>query len=95
MVPSTDVGAAASQTGTNLIDFDLSHLSLDLAAPAPSVQSAQSPSSAPEDPKLALAEEYLSIGDKHGARSLIEEVIVQNSHPASVAQAEAMLARLS
>lgn len=37
---------------------------------------------APEDPlatKLALAEEFVSIGDDDGARALIEEVIAEAS----------------
>jgi len=70
--------------GTGLIDFDLSSLTLDLPAhPAE-----------PEDPKLALAEEYLSIGDKAGARALIEEVIHQNASPKIMMQAQQILARL-
>ncbi len=70
-------------TGSGLIDFDLSSLTLDL--PTHPTE---------EDPKLALADEYLSIGDKAGARALIEEVIHQNAHPQTVALAHQMLARL-
>jgi len=47
-----------------------------------------------EDPKLALAEEYLSIGDKVGARALIDEVLQQNGNPHTVALAQQMLMRL-
>ncbi|MDI9334976.1 MAG: FimV/HubP family polar landmark protein [Cytophagales bacterium] len=47
-----------------------------------------------EDPRLALAEEYLSIGDAVGARAIIEEIIQQNTHPQTVIQAHQMLARL-
>jgi pilus assembly protein FimV len=78
------------QPSSGLIDFDLSTFSLDLHdAPTPTPL----PDHA-EDPKLALAEEYLSIGDHAGARSLIEEVIHQNAHPQIVTQAHQMLARL-
>jgi pilus assembly protein FimV len=80
-------------SGTGLIDFDLSSLTLDLPThPAEFVPAAMDP--VQEDPKLALAEEYLSIGDKAGARALIEEVLQQSTHPQIVSQAHQMLARL-
>lgn len=80
-------GLTASQTPfkapdapeSGMLEFDLGTLSLDLntpEAPAP-----QAPSE-PEDPlatKLALAEEFISIGDDDGARALIEEVIAEAS----------------
>lgn len=64
---------------SNVMEFDLSALSLDLgnsnapASPSPAPV-------APEDPlatKLALAEEFNAIGDSDGARTLIEEVIAE------------------
>ncbi len=80
-------------SGTGLIDFDLSSLTLDLPThPEEFVPAAMDPIH--EDPKLALAEEYLSIGDKAGARALIEEVLQQSPHPQIVALAHQMLARL-
>ena len=95
-VPAVEAPAAAASEpnfGTGLIDFDLSSLSLDLPGQThDAVQAAAT--DAPEDPKLALAEEYLSIGDKVGARSLIEEVLQQNAHPHTVALAQQMLMRL-
>ena len=63
-----------------LMEFDLGSLSLDLGpagAPAASIEPAT-----PEDPlatKLALAEEFVAIGDQDGARALIEEVIAESS----------------
>lgn len=91
--------AASTNFGGGLIDFDLSSLTLDL--PGHTDSSVQAADSMPvfaadvaEDPKLALAEEYLSIGDKVGARSLIEEVLQQNAHPQTVALAQQMLMRL-
>ncbi|MEN9586842.1 MAG: hypothetical protein RIT15_417 [Pseudomonadota bacterium] len=90
---------ASSNFGGGLIDFDLSSLTLDL--PGATDSPVQATDSMPvfaadvvEDPKLALAEEYLSIGDKVGARSLIEEVLQQNAHPQTVALAQQMLMRL-
>jgi pilus assembly protein FimV len=60
---------------SDMLEFDLSSLSLDLDSPA-------GPAS-PEimdDPlvtKLALAEEFNAIGDTDGARAMIEEVIAE------------------
>lgn len=65
---------------SGMLEFDLGTLSLDLdpvAEPAGAEVAA-----APEDPlatKLALAEEFVSIGDDDGARALIEEVIAEAS----------------
>jgi len=79
------------EQSSGLIDFDLSALTLDLPSDPPSqmVDAAHGI----EDTKLALAEEYLSIGDKAGARSLIEEVIAQ-ANPLTLSLAHQMLARL-
>lgn len=84
---------AASNTG--LIDFDLSALTLDLPqssnfnlTPEPFATVAPT-----EDPKLALAEEYLSIGDKAGARALIQDVMTHGS-PSAQAAAQLMLGRI-
>jgi pilus assembly protein FimV len=88
-----DVGLDAKSTpAAGLIDFDLNTFSLDL--PDFNAQKPHVDSNSAEDPKLALAEEYLSIGDHVGARALIEEVIQQSGHPQTVTQAHQMLARL-
>ena len=69
---------AAADSG--MLEFDLGTLSLDLdpvAETAPAKGMLE-----PEDPlatKLALAEEFVSIGDDDGARALIEEVIAEAS----------------
>ena len=63
-----------------MLEFDLGTLSLELDTP--SAGSASPMSSEAEDPlatKLALAEEFVSIGDDDGARALIEEVIAEAS----------------
>ena len=70
-------------SGSGLIDFDLSSLTLDLPTHP-----------AQDDPKLALAEEYISIGDEAGARALIDDVLQHSHDPQIVTQAHQMLARL-
>ena len=63
---------------TGMLEFDLGTLSLDLD-PVPS-STASVAVAEPEDPlvtKLALADEFVSIGDDDGARALIEEVIAE------------------
>ena len=65
---------------SGMLEFDLGTLSLDLE-PLPAVASAELAAEA-EDPlatKLALADEFVSIGDDDGARALIEEVIAEAS----------------
>ncbi len=65
----------ASESG--MLEFDLGTLSLDLNTPETSTPDA---SIEPDDPlltKLALADEFVSIGDDDGARALIEEVIAE------------------
>ncbi|MDZ7921668.1 FimV/HubP family polar landmark protein [Rhodoferax sp.] len=80
---------------TGLMEFDLGSLSLDLESPADGLT--QAPDSAGEDPletKLALAEEFISIGDEDGARALIEEVVSEASGDMR-AKAQRALAKLS
>jgi pilus assembly protein FimV len=63
-----------------MLEFDLGTLSLELETPAEAAP--PQPVAEPEDPlatKLALAEEFVSIGDDDGARALIEEVIAEAS----------------
>jgi pilus assembly protein FimV len=76
-----------------MLEFDMGSLSLDLDPPAPAASapiepallpdiemSTQAPDSTGEDPletKLALADEFVSIGDEDGARALIEEVMAE------------------
>jgi pilus assembly protein FimV len=88
--------ATTSQTAdTGLMEFDLGSLSLDLESPAGGPT--QAPDSAGEDPletKLALAEEFISIGDEDGARALIEEVVSEASGDMR-AKAQRALAKLS
>jgi pilus assembly protein FimV len=80
----------------SLMNFDMDGLSLDLDTPE-----AETPSDAPsafaEDPletKLALADEFVSIGDEDGARALIEEVLSEATGDMR-AKAQQALANLS
>ncbi len=80
---------SAETTTRQPLEFDLGGLSLDLnqGASATMPMAAQPTASAgasaiPEDPlstKLALAEEFNTIGDSEGARTLVEEVIAEAS----------------
>jgi pilus assembly protein FimV len=86
----------AVEKDTGMLEFDMGSLSLDLD-PTPSEQPSESPTSAGEDPletKLALAEEFVSIGDEDGARALIEEVVAEASGEMR-AKAQRALANLS
>ena len=66
---------------SGMLEFDLGTLSLELETPAEAA-APEAAAAEPEDPlatKLALAEEFVSIGDDDGARALIEEVIAEAS----------------
>ncbi len=73
--PELTLDNEQDKKSSDMLEFDLSSLSLDLDSPA-------GPAS-PEimdDPlvtKLALAEEFNAIGDSDGARAMIEEVIAE------------------
>ena len=74
---------------SGMLEFDLGDLSLDLDSPGYLTEAGASfdsgtpaPAPATEDPlatKLALAQEFNTIGDSEGARTLIEEVIAESS----------------
>jgi len=84
-----------SLTDADALDFDLGGLSLDLETSkpeAPPVDAPEVPDDALET-KLALAEEFNTIGDEDGARALIEEVIAESTG-AMRAKAEQALAKL-
>ena len=80
---------------SGMLEFDLGSLSLDLEPPVE--KPTEAPDSIGEDPletKLALAEEFVSIGDEDGARALIEEVVAESSGEMR-AKAQRALANLS
>ncbi|AVP57273.1 FimV/HubP family polar landmark protein [Pulveribacter suum] len=85
------------------LEFDLGDLSLDLGSsdggetPTLAQPLGQAADALPEDPlatKLALAEEFNTIGDGEGARALVEEVIAESSGDLK-ARAQRLLAKLS
>lgn len=89
--------APTAKSDDGLLNFDLGSLSLDLETPAaaPAAEPAiQSDGEDPLETKLALAEEFVSIGDTDGARALIEEVIAEASGDLRT-KAERALANLS
>ncbi len=87
--------APAPAHDSGMLEFDLGSLSLDLEPPVE--KPTEAPDSIGEDPletKLALAEEFVSIGDEDGARALIEEVVAESSGEMR-AKAQRALANLS
>ena len=72
--PQRDMKSGTS--GPNIIDFDLSALSLDLNSGIPGHHDAPAgaPASDPWATKLALAKEFQHIGDHDSARKLLQEV---------------------
>ena len=68
---------APAAPNSGMFEFDLGSLSLDLDDnPATDVPHS---GEHPLETKLALAREFLAIGDDHGARILLEEVISEAS----------------
>ena len=92
------VAATTSHTealDSGMLEFDMGSLSLDLDGPASAQPTASDPLN--EDPletKLALADEFVSIGDEDGARALIEEVVAEATGEMR-AKAQRALANLS
>ncbi len=89
------VAPDADKTPTGMMEFDLGSLSLDLDTASASLQSG-SDSTSGEDPletKLALAQEFISIGDDDGARALVEEVVAEATGEMR-AKAQQVLAKL-
>ena len=72
---------AANAGPESLLHFDMSGLSLDLDSPTQAGDLSQPAGQHSLETKLALAEEFVSIGDHDGARALIEEVIADASGP--------------
>jgi pilus assembly protein FimV len=88
-----DANTPVAHTPMNL---DLGGLSLDLDVPD---LSASDPTSSPSDNeamsnKLALAKEFVAMGDKEGARALVDEVLANSSGEVR-AQAESLLFELA
>jgi len=93
--PAAPAPAAAADSG--MIEFDLSSLTLDLGESTPGGAGAAEPEPDSGDPlatKLALAEEFSSIGDEDGARALAEEVL-EEATGSLRARAQRFLSELS
>ena len=81
---------------SGMLEFDLDSLSLDLNGPTTQALP-DAPESSSEDPlqtKFLLAEEFRSLGDADGARSLAEEVLAEAQGPLKV-KAQAFLNALA
>jgi len=81
-MPVEPVAPVVAADHGGMLEFDMGSLSLDLDTPSSSGGGSESQSTTGEDPletKLALAEEFISIGDEDGARALIEEVVAEAS----------------
>lgn len=77
-ITSTVTHVEAQDSG--MLKFDMGSLSLDLDGPVSEQQTASG--NLIEDSlgtKLALADEFVSIGDEDGARALIEEVVAEST----------------
>lgn len=79
LVSPPTAAAAQLDAGADLVDFDLGSLALDMGEEPITVAGALAEGQDPLETKLALAEEFLAIGDDDGARALIEEVIAEAS----------------
>jgi pilus assembly protein FimV len=93
---SLDIGGAEIKADAPAAapDIDLSSISLDLGAPAePGADNASDPRWQEVATKLDLAKAYEEMGDKDGARELLNEVLTEGD-AAQQAQAGEMLAKL-
>ena len=93
--PVASAAPVAEAKDSGMLEFDLGSLSLDLDGPASEQHTASD--NLTEDPletKLALADEFVSIGDEDGARALIEEVVAEATGEMR-AKAQRALANLS
>jgi pilus assembly protein FimV len=77
--PMTKAIAEPAKSSDGMLEFDLGSLSLDLGPSAQDGTEVADPVAGDSslETKLALAEEFVSIGDQDGARALIEEVVAE------------------
>jgi len=106
-LPAVDSPAEAARAegpSSRSMDFDLGDISLDLGSTAPGRGAASDDLASldlgegdeagdPMERKLELAEEFRQIGDREGARELLQEVVAKSSG-ALKAKAQSMLAEL-
>lgn len=77
--PAVAEEEAPANASEGMLEFDLGSLSLDLGPEVQSTPEEEGSAFGDDslDTKLALAEEFVSIGDQDGARALIEEVVAE------------------
>jgi pilus assembly protein FimV len=99
-LPDLDIGAldmpapgSAPAPAAAAQEFDISDIDLDLAPAGGQSEEELSPAHVEMDTKLDLALAYQEIGDKEGARELIDEVLAGGS-PSQIEKAQAMRAKL-
>jgi pilus assembly protein FimV len=99
--PSTAAAAPApapapAPADSGLLEFDLGSLSLDLNGPTTEspIHAMTATADDPLETKFQLAEEFRSLGDAEGAKSLAEEVLAKASGPLKV-KTQAFLNALS
>jgi len=88
---SSEVAKKAASKAASVADFDLTSLSLDPPTAAPPAAPKQQLERL--DATLALAEQFIAIDEKEGARALLEEVIA-GGNDALRQRARALLARV-
>ena len=96
-MPVEPTNLSDSMNDSGMLEFDMGSLSLDLEPSTSRDSLSAAPDTSGEDPletKLALAEEFVSIGDEDGARALIEEVVAEATGDMR-AKAQRALANLS
>jgi pilus assembly protein FimV len=95
-MPLDATAPAATQSDMGMLEFDMGSLSLDLESPVVEhpTEVTELNTADPLETKLALADEFVSIGDDDGARALIEEVISEASGDV-LAKARKALANLN
>lgn len=94
--PVKAAAAPAPAADSGMLEFDLGSLSLDLNGPTTEspAHPMEASSDDPLETKFLLAEEFRSLGDSDGARSLAEEVMAEAKGPLKV-KAQAFLNALS
>jgi pilus assembly protein FimV len=92
-VTAVQVATPVASNMPKPIEFDLGHLSLDLNSTTPKSADVLTDSNGPLETKLALAQEFRSIGDVTGAKMLAHEVLALASGNLKT-RAEALLAQI-
>ena len=91
IAPVVAAAPAAALPDSGMLEFDLDSLSLDLNGPhSQNPGNSVAPDEDPLQTKFQLAEEFRSLGDADGARSLAEEVLTEARGPLKV-KAQAFL----